>query len=342
MTLVGQSANESDPVWQAALDWLMRVQAAPNDVLLSEALKEWLAASESHMRAYHKAEKVWRLTGDVGPAQAHQWRPGSEVFVAGERDGRMLPKPRQPPAGTRLRSRWVRLAPSIAAAVVLLLMPMLWLAMKADYRTGTAEMERVVLADGSVAHLDAKSALAVRYSASKRAVELLSGQTFFDVRADAARPFVVHVGKFAVTVVGTAFDVRLTDDALTVSVARGAVQVSGLGLSGPPLEPGAQLTVALKGPAPALLERVPVSTIAAWREGRLMIHDAPIAEVVEALRRHYAGVIVLADDLKSHRVTGIYDLRRPVQSLAAVVQPFGGVVDAWTPYVMVVSAKEDP
>jgi transmembrane sensor len=53
--------------------------------------------------------------------------------------------------------------------------------------------------------------------------------------------------------------------------------------------------------------------IASWRERRLVVDGATLADVVEELGRHHAGVIVLRDRrLAERRVTGVFDLRRPV------------------------------
>ncbi|HRJ61537.1 MAG TPA: DUF4880 domain-containing protein, partial [Azospirillaceae bacterium] len=68
MTDMIDEPHVDDPVWREALDWLMRVQAAPDDDALALRRDQWLNKSDAHAKAYRKAERVWRLTGDLAPA----------------------------------------------------------------------------------------------------------------------------------------------------------------------------------------------------------------------------------------------------------------------------------
>lgn len=54
-----------DPVWETAMDWLFRVQAAPDAAEVHQALAVWLGEAPEHLRAYRKAEKVWGMAGTV-------------------------------------------------------------------------------------------------------------------------------------------------------------------------------------------------------------------------------------------------------------------------------------
>ncbi len=65
-----------------------------------------------------------------------------------------------------------------------------------------------------------------------------------------------------------------------------------------------------------------------------------IGDVVAMLGRYHRGMIVLRDEtLAARRVTGVYDLADPVAALRTAIKPHAGVVDAYTPYVLVVSRR---
>ena len=74
-------------------------------------------------------------------------------------------------------------AAALAACLALYFAPVLKLRLQADHMTSVAELSDVTLEDGSVVHLDAGSAIAIRYGATRREVALLAGRAFFDVVA---------------------------------------------------------------------------------------------------------------------------------------------------------------
>jgi transmembrane sensor len=150
---------------------------------------------------------------------------------------------------------------------------------------------------------------------------------------------VVVADDVTVTVTGTAFDVLSGGDEVTVAVQSGTVEV-GLdgGRTAGVLTRGERLSVS-HGARQVARSQVDPQDIAAWRERRLVVDGATLAEVVEELGRHYAGLIVLRDrSLAERRITGVFDLRRPVEALAAVARSQHGSVTAITPYLLVVSA----
>ena len=61
------SSRENDPVWQAALDWVLGAQQQALNPQTASALAAWLAQSPAHRAAYEEASRVWLLTGLVPP-----------------------------------------------------------------------------------------------------------------------------------------------------------------------------------------------------------------------------------------------------------------------------------
>lgn len=302
-----------DPVWQRALEWRRRLTAAPEDQSLHAEHARWLGENPAHAEAQMRLETVWRLSGRVP-------------------SGTVVPFPRRR-SGRRLS--WAAVA--MAACLALAVMPRLWPGGGADYHTAIGETRRLTLSDGSVVHLDGASAIDVAMEEGQRMIALRQGQAFFEVTPDRARPFTVSAGEVRVTVVGTAFDVRRGDDAVLVAVRSGAVRVASAGRE-VLLAPGDQLVLDTVG-GNWTRSRVEPALVASWRDGRLAVDGVAISEVVEELRSHHTGLILLDDaELGRRRVSGVYDLSDPMAALRAAVHPHGGVVRDW-PLVAVVSRR---
>jgi transmembrane sensor len=314
-----------DPTLQQAVAWLHRIKAAPEDAALRNGLECWIAADETHRAAWALARKAWTLAGDVPPRFA-----GRRVF------GRMA-------GAKRLRHR--SLAAGIAAALaacslIFVAAPEIAVRLRADSATAAAEMREIALEDGSAVTLGAGSAIATDFSAGRRAVTLLRGEAFFRVVRDPARPFTAQAETLTVTVTGTAFDVGFTDRSYAVTVASGAVRVAHAGAAGTrdvALSPGQRLVIDRRT-GDAVRTAVAAEDIAPWRAGRLIVEDAALPDVVDAIRRHHRGaVLVISRSLRERRVTGVYDLSDPVRALRALAGPYGGVIREVPPYLITVS-----
>ncbi|MGF6097768.1 FecR family protein [Pseudomonas sp. 18175] len=304
-----------------ALDWLLRVQQAPQDADLQAQLARWCALDEANAKAYRKAQRMWQLTGQLAPTTAPQWPKPVVHAIA------------RPVARPRRTRRWV--AAAIAACLVVASAPSLLLRWQADYRTGFGETRDITLSDGSVVQLDSHSAIAVDIAGNHRDVKLLSGQAFFKVMPDKSKPFHVWTQTLQVTVTGTAFNVDTQQD--SVAVQQGSVNVNERQAGRPlaSLVPGQRLTYRA---GQAELSAFSPSQAAAWRQGQLIADDLPISDVLAQLRRYTPAIIVLRDkQLGAQRVTGVYDLRKPQAALQAVLQPYGAKVTAYSPWVLVLS-----
>lgn len=88
--------------------------------------------------------------------------------------------------------------------------------------------QTISLPDGTKVTLNENSKLDYppAFNQSTRDV-YLTGEAFFDVKHDAAKPFLVHTGKFITKVLGTAFNIKAypAEKEMSVTVTRGRVQV---------------------------------------------------------------------------------------------------------------------
>jgi len=329
--------EKPDPLLEEAMDWLLRLQDASRDPEIARQFEVWLSRSSSHARAWAKARKTWHLMGEVPPVYDHIWKEAA------------VPTCRRASVSARtalLRRRdWKTWTAGVAAAaavavVLVFAAPSMMLRVQADYATATAESRVVTLGDGTVVNLGAHSAIAARTTETSRRVTLLSGEAFFEVARDPARPFIVDAGGVDVTALGTAFNVQLSSAATRVELATGSVGVDwerAREHEKTVLAPGEMVVVDRQTGA---MEKSAIAQddIAAWRSGHLFVNDATIASVIEQLRRYHPAWITMPDgELAAQRVTGLYDLRDPDRALRALVQPYGGQVRAISPYLRVLS-----
>lgn len=317
--------DDSDLLRSEAVEWLVRINAAPQDSAARAGLEAWLASSEAHRRAYRSVERVWMLSGVLplaAPSSSHEVVELSRV--------------------RRTRRAWGIAAAAFAACVALWFLPTLRLHFEADHLTGVAELRELTLEDGSIVYLDAASAIAVRYDKGRREVELLAGQAFFKVVSARDRPFVVTAGNVEVTVKGTAFDVGSSRDGVSVAVQSGTVEVMVSGSERNVLSTlmrGERMMVDRQGAFAR--SQVSPDDVASWREHRLVVDGATLGEVVDELGRHHRGVIVVSDrSLADRRITGVFDLRRPLEALHTVARTQHGSVLEISPYLTIVSSSK--
>ena len=145
----------------------------------------------------------------------------------------------------------------------------------------------------------------------------LSGEAYFEVERDTARPFVVETDDVRVTVLGTAFEVSSIDtsNSVLVRVRHGRVQVST-----------SEDTVILNGDEYArytklahLLERMPAPHSQVWGDRIIQFKEAPLSEVVDQLEVLYHVRIRLANEGLIHcKLTATFD-DEPIDYILRVI-----------------------
>lgn len=307
-----------DPAEQAALDWFVRLRSLPGPTAQQrQDFARWLDASADNPRQFAAVERAWDQSHDAARMLARDEAASLEHLLA------RMDVPHRP-AANRTR-RW-SLASALAGLSLILLVGM-WLEhphclqdFAADYVTPPGASLSVMLADGSQVTLDADSALAVDIKEGERSVRLLRGRAYFQVSHD-GRPFVVATPGSEVRVLGTRFDVAVLANGTAVAVAEGKVAVRAT--SGTvTLERGQGVQVVAGQLATA--EAVDPEAVADWRQGRLVFHDAPLADVVNTIARYHHGRIVLLDkDLGARRISGTFASDDPMAALRSLQRILG-------------------
>jgi ferric-dicitrate binding protein FerR (iron transport regulator) len=161
------------------------------------------------------------------------------------------------------------------------------------------------LPDGTHVWLNAASSLRypTAFKSSTRVVDI-TGEGYFEVTKDAARPFVVRKGAMEVTVLGTSFNVNGYDDepSMVITLIDGSVKVAEEPLVGVNtnkeklsvvLKPGQQAKLV----APEntgngkdqikIMSDVDQEAVLAWKNGRFAFSGVDIQEVMRSVARWY-------------------------------------------------------
>ncbi len=327
-----------------ASEWLVALAESPDDRVLQAGFDAWLAASPDHAIDWEEMTHTVAVMGMTGPV--HRGLAGAAAVQAPS-DAAPLNRP-QPirhdrrPGGRRRAALGVSMA--LAASLLLALFPGLLVRWQADHRTGTAEQRTVQLDDGTLVRLAPESAIDIAFTKDRRQVRLLTGEAFIEVAPDPDRPFALMARDLETTDIGTAFDVRMGNAGADVSVRDGLVQVdrrSGDGsTNGPPLSErlGAGERVHVGWSGGVRRDRLPPDQVAPWLQGQLIVKQRPVAEVVDALRPYFHGLILLRGERLAHRpLTGVYNLSSPLDALKAVAAAEGATIHRISPWLLLVS-----
>lgn len=201
------------------------------------------------------------------------------------------------------------------------------------YETAVGAQKKVTLPDGSVITLNTNSKLEVEMSRDRRDVRLTRGEAYFEVAHDASRPFTVYAKQGVVRDVGTAFDVRLLENMVDVSVTTGKVEIAAPAPNGEGAAAITRLGVVTAGHDALFGRKIQrAETISdasldrklAWRQGVLIYAGQPLAQVLADISRYSDIKVELADPkLRDRPVGGVFRTNQIHAALASLESNFG-------------------
>lgn len=316
-----------------AADWLLRFEDTapdpedeyPDLKSRNHAFYEWLGISPEHLRVFletietHKRLRMIDSRHLIRVEGLLQDRMAEVIQLHKEKE-----RSRRAPASRRkLFEEWTRALPSAparrrlplwgAAAALLLVIGgagcWWWFTDANAYVTKVGEQRSTKLADGSFIFLNTDSKVEVNFSDKARAVRLVRGEALFVVEHDSTRPFTVTAGETSVRAIGTQFNVRRRADGADVAVVEGTVQVTALD-EAQKFAAGEEAQV-VKGRIAPRANRT-VAEAVAWRQRRLVFHDARLADVADEFNRYNKTKIrVEGDAARDIQLSGIFDADRP-------------------------------
>ncbi|WP_244618721.1 FecR family protein [Rhizobium sp. 18065] len=304
----------ADPVTDAALDWLLRLQSSPADDAERARFEQWRGQNPRHAETYSRLVKLGAMP-ELEAATQQLARQGGEIL------------PFRAPARRRVGLWAGAIAATILLAVSIQQYPGLMIGWQADYHTATGSKQVLDLPDGSRMTLNTASAVALDFDNGRRSVRLLQGEAFFDVVPDAAHPFKV-AGHFSeVEVKGTGFSVRTDDQQDLVVLQHGAVQVDHLPdrASTAHLDPGQSISATASSLSPVL--SVSTENALAWLEGRIVFTERQLSSVLDEIGRYYPSPVIIANNRIGHMlVSGNYRLTDPEGTIRSLASAAGATV----------------
>jgi len=277
---IDSALSSAEDAEAQAADWLQRRHFWNWSDADQVALDAWLGQSPAHLVAYLRLEAALSRTDRLAALR----------FASGD-----APELRKP--------GWPILA-GIAAALILVatlgagafyfLQPG-----ERTYATSVGGRELVTFEDGSKIELNTSTILRASMTTKERLVWLDKGEAYFQVKHDAAHPFVVMVGDRRVTDLGTKFFIRRETGSMEVGVVQGRVWFDTPDKQ--TLTQTAFLTqgdVAMVAANKISMTRKSVEALTGeltWRQGILVFHHTPLQQAANELNRYNHIKLVIGD-----------------------------------------------
>ncbi len=294
-------------------------------------VEAWRQASSDHQRAFAEFERIWQNAAEELPHLPNVdqgWMELSARLGWSEEEGRAeIPLLKTAPLLATRKFNWSdRYARAVAAAILLGFAAILYqFFFNANalqkINTTYAQQRSVELPDGSLVQLnhDSEIQFAQHFADSAREVTL-RGEAYFEIKR-APRPFMINTGNAQIKVLGTKFGIWARNEQTRITVREG--RVSFRALAAPPaaavILTANQASVCRKDGAPASPQSVDAGHLLAWREGKIIFDETPLAEVLAELQRVYNVTITLANPaLGAHTITGSFH-QKPVASVLASI-----------------------
>jgi transmembrane sensor len=342
-------------VTEKAAEWFVENRSGALSSARKREFVRWLRASPLHVAEYLSIAGIAR---DVGAASKHVRTPVEQLLAEAAAEDVATPLHpektiKQLITPERRQSRWRPAWKPLAAAAVICLIFAIgvwtWWSFQTDagrqYVTRYGEKRTFALADHTVIHLDAASAIRVDFDENRRFVEIERGQALFEVTKNPARPFRVRAGNSVIEDVGTVFDVNRQHRNTVVTVLEGQVSVSRV--SHQPMKVSIPSSTAERVPTAALRPHIDLragdqANIApsgavetrhdanlrkttAWLQAQIVFDHESIAAVAAKFNRHNKIQIEVTDPrIASMPISGVFHTY-DVQSFADFLNALKGV-----------------
>ncbi len=185
---------------------------------------------------------------------------------------------------------------------------------------------QLTLPDGSKVWLN--SASSIRYptafTGSERKVEM-TGEGYFEVAPDAAKPFTVKAGRLDVHVLGTGFNIMAYADenAIRTTLVSGSVKVTA-GDATTVLTPGVQASLTPEGQTFKTF-RPDLSEVLAWKNGQFRFNRTGIKNIMRQVARWYDVDIRYEGNVDNIEFQGILSRKVTAKALLETLEATGEV-----------------
>jgi ferric-dicitrate binding protein FerR (iron transport regulator) len=293
-------------------------EAAPSE---TAALEKALAEDSNLMERYKLMQQFWNEHETVSPAEVEQ---GLNKVL-----DRLQLVPTTPVVILSGKGSIRRLLKRmLAAAVVIMLLGGIgyWYVTRQNINIAQASLlekhnargtkSTIVLPDGSKIWLNADSKIKYPPAFVGHLREVyLSGEAFFDVARDATKPFIIHLSKGTIKVVGTSFNIRAYENEklIETSVSTGRVAfipARTKAIQQPDtifITPNNKVRYSLNDDQ-VKIEPTAAAEDKAWTEGKLIFKALTLEEIAIELERNFGKKVVFVDEEpKQYRLTGTFE-----------------------------------
>lgn len=301
----------------AAAFWFAQHQSGEMNAAEHQAFDVWKTSNSAHEREYQALQQVWATARHI-PA---------DRLRALAADGGDAHFPHERHSVKTVRWRRMGAAFTFLFACVAGFAGYEWQHAQSTFNasidTGQGERQKVALPDGSSVEANIRTHMRISYYRDRRTAMLDAGEASFNIAHDTVRPFLVDAGSGQIRVTGTQFNVRQDSNEVFITVASGTVEVSGMaapGMQPARLTAGMGIRIDAEGHAHEPHD-VNVAAVTAWREGKLVFDNEPLAGVVREVTRyrvHPVRIAGAAADLGQLRLSSTFSINDTEALLVAL------------------------
>jgi transmembrane sensor len=274
--------------FEAAATWYVQFQSEPATQEDQIAWRRWIESDPAHRIAWEQMEQMQQGLGGISPDLTRR------VLTAPQQRRQVL-KLLLVLAGTGYVGWNIQQHTTLKNV---------W----ADYRTRVGQRLHVELADGTRVELNTDTAIDVSFDSQQRLIQLRDGEILIQTakRGD-NRPFHVETRDGRVQALGTRFVVRQMEHGTRVGVLEDQVSIQPGRSTDPPRLLTAGQAVDFDTGVVRSSRSYP-QTEAAWLNGRLIVLDVRLGDVIKELARYRPGVMHCDEQAASLRVSGAFRL----------------------------------
>lgn len=303
-------------VLDAAADWLVLLHSGEMTALQQQQFEQWKAEKKEHQLALQQMEKFSHgLSNLVGNFP-------SKALVQSNQKFNLAAK----------RNMLLSLSGLVIVGLSAYFIP--WEKWQSDYHTKVGEIKKVSLKDGSQLIMASDCYVDVNFTQEKRQIKLIDGEIYIETAKDAQhRPFIVETKNGSVEALGTQFTVRQENSEQTkVKVYKHAVAIEP--------ENSSKRQILKQGQRAFFDEKYISKALPLdndqpyWTQQLLVVDQWPLQKVLDELFRYKKGTYHLAPELKNIKISGVFSLKNPEQSLETLAYSHQLELTYYSPYLL--------
>ncbi len=261
------------------------------------SVEQWLNASDANRIYFNQYSFIWKESKKLEPSltvsENDAWDRFKEIREKRQKNETTVIKmPPRFPAWLRIAAVFVLIA--TIAGLYMYHEGNLWAGQLVSVQSGDRVLADT-LPDGSVVTLNKHSVLSYpsKFSGTNRTVKL-EGEAFFNVTPDKNKPFIIHITKVEIEVVGTSFNVKGSAEKTSVIVETGVVQVS-IRKEQIRVNPKERVVV-FENSSLSVKEKTTDVLYKYYRTKEFICDNTPLWKLIDAVNEAYNADIVIGDN----------------------------------------------